>query len=170
MFDYSYLSSILMKFFLIYFSSISPPSLLYFPSISPLFLTLKMMEIVGRASAARKSLGKKPFLYTVILTKTDKASEKGLHKTERDVRLGTRDLAMILKATIEEEEKEDDMETEGAEGKEGEIESETEEDIKLKKQKLNRELHSLVPILKTSSLSRIGRDDVWKLLQTVIGH
>lgn len=128
------------------------------------------MEIVGRASAARKSLGKKPFLYTVILTKTDKASEKGLHKTERDVRLGTRDLAMILKATIEEEEKEDDMETEGAEGKEGEIESETEEDIKLKKQKLNRELHSLVPILKTSSLSRIGRDDVWKLLQTVIGH
>ena len=128
------------------------------------------MEIVGRASAARKSLGKKPFLYTVILTKTVKASEKGLHKTERDVRLGTRDLAMILKATIEEEEKEDDMETEGAEGKEGEIESETEEDIKLKKQKLNRELHSLVPILKTSSLSRIGRDDVWKLLQTVIGH
>ena len=131
------------------------------------------MEIVGRASAARKSLGKKPFLYTVILTKTDKASEKGLHKTERDVRLGTRDLAMILKATIEEEEKGDDMETEGAEGKEGkegEIESETEEDIKLKKQKLNRELHSLVPILKTSSLSRIGRDDVWKLLQTVIGH
>ena len=128
------------------------------------------MEIVGRASAARKSLGKKPFLYTVILTKTDKASEKGLHKTERDVRLGTRDLAMILKATIEEEEKEDDIETEGAEGKEGEIESETEEDLKLKKQKLNRELHSLVPILKTSSLSRIGRDDVWKLLQTVIGH
>jgi hypothetical protein len=145
---------------------------------SPLFINLiipfislhlsQMMEIVGRASAARKSLGKKPFLYTVILTKTDKASEKGLHKTERDVRLGTRDLAMILKATIEEEEKEEEMEIEGKEEKGDE--SETEEEIKLKKQKLNRELHSLVPILKTSSLSRIGRDDVWKLLQTVIGH
>ena len=126
-----------------------------------------MMEIVGRASAARKSLGKKPFLYTVILTKTDKASEKGLHKTERDVRLGTRDLALILKATIEEEEAEEDE-------KEANSENEKIEDsadvIKAKKQKLNRELNSLVPILKTSSLSRIGRDDVWKLLQTVIGH
>ena len=130
-----------------------------------------MMEIVGRASAARKSLGKKPFLYTVILTKTDKASEKGLHKTERDVRLGTRDLAMILKATIEEEEKEEEEEEEKEGIEKNDIaEIETEEEIKLKKQKLNRELHSLVPILKTSSLSRIGRDDVWKLLQTVIGH
>ena len=128
-----------------------------------------MMEIVGRASAARKSLGKKPFLYTVILTKTDKASEKGLHKTERDVRLGTRDLALILKATLEEEEEEEEKEEEDkSEGEKSVAESENEK--KLKKQQLNRELNSLVPILKTSSLSRIGRDDVWKLLQRVIGH
>ena len=145
-----------------------------------------MMEIVGRASAARKSLGKKPFLYTVILTKTDKASEKGLHKTERDVRLGTRDLALILKATLEEEDEvENEVEIEGEEGineikvqnklnldnlDENENENESEAEKKLKKQQLNRELNSLVPILKTSSLSRIGRDDVWKLLQRVIGH
>ena len=134
-----------------------------------------MMEIVGRASAARKSLGKKPFLYTVILTKTDKASEKGLHKTERDVRLGTRDLALILKATLEEgegdEEKEGvEEEKDGQNDKEKIIKVESEEEKKLKKQQLNRELNSLVPILKTSSLSRIGRDDVWKLLQRVIGH
>ena len=136
-----------------------------------------MMEIVGRASAARKSLGKKPFLYTVILTKTDKASEKGLHKTERDVRLGTRDLALILKATLEEGEGEGDEEKEGVEeekdgqnDKEKIIKIESEEEKKLKKQQLNRELNNLVPILKTSSLSRIGRDDVWKLLQRVIGH
>ena len=149
-----------------------------------------MMEIVGRASAARKSLGKKPFLYTVILTKTDKATEKGLHKTERDVRLGTRDLALILKATKEEEEGEGEgEESEGDEegNEESEVSSKaneerkrenyvekeevvSEEEMKLKKQKLNRELHSLVPILKTSSFSRVGRDDVWKLLQTVIGH
>ena len=149
-----------------------------------------MMEIVGRASAARKSLGKKPFLYTVILTKTDKATEKGLHKTERDVRLGTRDLALILKATKEEEEGEGEgEESEGDEegNEESEVSSKaneerkrenyvekeevvSEEEMKLKKQKLNRELHSLVPILKTSSYSRVGRDDVWKLLQTVIGH
>ena len=127
-----------------------------------------MMEIVGRASAARKSLGKKPFLYTVILTKTDKASEKGLHKTERDVRLGTRDLALILKATLEEEEKEEEEDESESEGEKSVAESENEK--KLKKQQLNRELNSLVPILKTSSLSRIGRDDVWKLLQRVIGH
>ena len=133
-----------------------------------------MMEIVGRASAARKSLGKKPFLYTVILTKTDKASEKGLHKTERDVRLGTRDLALILKATIDENDKEeDDGEGDNDENEnenEKEVKELSEEEIKAKKQQLNRELNSLVPILKTSSLSRIGRDDVWKLLQTVIGH
>ena len=148
------------------------------------------MEIVGRASAARKSLGKKPFLYTVILTKTDKATEKGLHKTERDVRLGTRDLALILKATKEEEEGDENEgeEGEGEGGEENEVRSKvneekitenyvekeeivlSEEEIKLNKQKLNRELHSLVPILKTSSFSRVGRDDVWKLLQTVIGH
>lgn len=131
------------------------------------------MEIVGRASAARKSLGKKPFLYTVILTKTDKASEKGLHKTERDVRLGTRDLALILKATIDENENDADEDREEGDDdhkKEKEVKELSEEDIKLKKQQLNRELNSLVPILKTSSLSRIGRDDVWKLLQTVIGH
>ena len=142
------------------------------------------MEIVGRASAARKSLGKKPFLYTVILTKTDKASEKGLHKTERDVRLGTRDLALILKATLEEEDEvENEVEIEGEDGineikiqnklnliNSEENENESEEEKKLKKQQLNRELNSLVPILKTSSLSRIGRDDVWKLLQRVIGH
>ena len=133
-----------------------------------------MMEIVGRASAARKSLGKKPFLYTVILTKTDKASEKGLHKTERDVRLGTRDLALILKATIDENENDGDEEGEGGDSNDKnekeEVKELSEEEIKAKKQQLNRELNSLVPILKTSSLSRIGRDDVWKLLQTVIGH
>lgn len=142
------------------------------------------MEIVGRASAARKSLGKKPFLYTVILTKTDKATEKGLHKTERDVRLGTRDLALILKATKEEEEGEGEEgggeeNNENKEEHEGKITANyverqdivlSDEEIKLNKQKLNRELHSLVPILKTSSFSRVGRDDVWKLLQTVIGH
>lgn len=145
------------------------------------------MEIVGRASAARKSLGKKPFLYTVILTKTDKATEKGLHKTERDVRLGTRDLALILKATKEEEEgegeegegEENNENNENKEEHEGKITANyverqdivlSDEEIKLNKQKLNRELHSLVPILKTSSFSRVGRDDVWKLLQTVIGH
>ena len=129
-----------------------------------------MMEIVGRASAARKSLGKKPFLYTVILTKTDKASEKGLHKTERDVRLGTRDLALILKATLEEEEKEEEEEEDESESEGEKSVAESENEKKLKKQQLTRELNSLVPILKTSSLSRIGRDDVWKLLQRVIGH
>ena len=150
-------------------------------------MILQMMEIVGRASAARKSLGKKPFLYTVILTKTDKATEKGLHKTERDVRLGTRDLALILKATKEEEEEEeeegDEREEEDNEENKKEHEEKvsanyvereetvlSDEEIKSNKQKLNRELHSLVPILKTSSFSRVGRDDVWKLLQTVIGH
>jgi TATA-binding protein-associated factor Taf7 len=151
-------------------------------------MILQMMEIVGRASAARKSLGKKPFLYTVILTKTDKATEKGLHKTERDVRLGTRDLALILKATKEEEEGEEDEGEEEEGNEENEVSSKvneekkkenyvekeeivlSEEEIKSNKQKLNRELHSLVPILKTSSFSRVGRDDVWKLLQTVIGH
>lgn len=145
-----------------------------------IFIIFQMMEIVGRASAARKSLGKKPFLYTVILTKTDKATEKGLHKTERDVRLGTRDLALILKATKEEEEGEESEGEEEGNKQNGEKEREnyvekgevvlTEEEVKLNKQKLNRELHSLVPILKTSSFSRVGRDDVWKLLQTVIGH
>mmetsp|Transcript_25889 Transcript_25889/g.24716 ORF Transcript_25889/g.24716 Transcript_25889/m.24716 type:complete len:654 (+) Transcript_25889:102-2063(+) len=125
-----------------------------------------MMEIVGRASASRKAAGRKPFLYTVILTKTDKASDKGLAKTERDVRIGTRDLALILKATIDEDNEELNIDNEE---KEEEIELSVVEKGEQKRQMMS-ELDSLVPILKTSSLSRIGRDDVWKQLQSVIGY
>jgi hypothetical protein len=70
--------------------------------------------------------------------------------------LGTRDLALILKATIDEDNEE-------------EIELSVVEKGEQKRQ-LMSELDSLVPILKTSSLSRIGRDDVWKQLQSVIGY
>lgn len=79
--------------------------------------------------------------------------------------LGTRDLALILKATIDEESEEISED----EDEEEEIELSVVEKGEKKRQMMS-ELDSLVPILKTSSLSRIGRDDVWKLLQTVIGH
>jgi hypothetical protein len=80
--------------------------------------------------------------------------------------LGTRDLALILKATIDEDNEELNIDS-----------VEEEEEIELsvvekgeQKRQMMSELDSLVPILKTSSLSRIGRDDVWKQLQSVIGY
>jgi hypothetical protein len=80
--------------------------------------------------------------------------------------LGTRDLALILKATIDEDNEE--LNIDSGEDKE-EIELNVVEKGERKRQMMS-ELDSLVPILKTSSLSRIGRDDVWKQLQSVIGY
>ena len=77
-----------------------------------------------------------PFLYTVVLTKVDKAGEKQLRQTEKDVRAGL---------------------AEGQEG--GSVDAGA---------GAGGSGSEAVSVLKTSSTARIGRDDVWKLLQGVL--
>ena len=81
-----------------------------------------------------------PFLYAVVLTKIDKAGEKQVRQTEMDVRAGL--TACGLNALVTGLEP-SSSQAPGLSGLQ-------------------------VPVLKTSSVARMGRDDVWKLLQSVI--
>ena len=81
-----------------------------------------------------------PFLYAVVLTKIDKAGEKQVRQTEMDVRAGLAACGLTAQGP-------------------GIDTSESGPDMSAMMQ---------VPVLKTSSVARMGRDDVWKLLQSVI--
>jgi len=82
----------------------------------------QLMEMAARAATMRHQEGKTPFRYAVILTKTDRASEKALRESIKDVEKGTASLAAALQGQA-------------------------------------------VPIISTSSVGRVGRDELWKLLQ-----
>jgi hypothetical protein len=125
-----------------------------------------MMEIASRAAAVRKAEGKSPFLYTVVLTKTDKATEKILRQTEKDVREGTKAFMTTTSTTTSNSATATDSTVniihktdadEVAEAEAGGVGKEVE-----------KEVVGRIPILKTSSVERVGRDDVWRLLQDVL--
>ena len=97
-----------------------------------------MIAIASRAAAARAAEGRAPFQYAVVLTKTDKAGEKQLRTTEQEVRAG-------LAAN-------DNDGTDGAVAAAG----------------MAVAAAADVAVLRTSSVARVGRDDVWKLLQGVL--
>ena len=94
----------------------------------------------GDDSSSGSSTPRLPFLYAVVLTKIDKAGEKQVRQTEMDVRAGL--TACGLNALVPGL----DPSSAQAPGLPG----------------------LQVPVLKTSSVARMGRDDVWKLLQSVI--
>ena len=94
----------------------------------------------GDDSSSGSSTPRLPFLYAVVLTKIDKAGEKQVRQTEIDVRAGL--TACGLNALVPGL----DPSSAQAPGLPG----------------------LQVPVLKTSSVARMGRDDVWKLLQSVI--
>jgi hypothetical protein len=75
--------------------------------------------------------------YPVVLTKTDKPTDKALHQTEKDFREFTKKLADTLRLTsVPGEPTEADLAAAAA--------------------------SMTIPILKTSSFERVWRDDVWK--------
>jgi hypothetical protein len=111
-----------------------------------------MIDIAHRAASVRQAEGRAPFLYTVVLTKVDKAGEKQLRQTEADVRAGLAEGSVVGVVS----EGEGGVEGEGGSagggvgvgvGEGGGVP---------------------IAVLKTSSTARIGRDDVWKLLQGVL--
>ena len=104
-----------------------------------------MIDLAHRAASVRRSEGRAPFLYTVVLTKVDKAGEKQLRQTERDVRAGLTESQMGGS--------ERDRAGAGTDAGEGAVDVDA---------------GAAVSVLKTSSTARIGRDDVWKLLQGVL--
>lgn len=59
-----------------------------------------MMEMAHRAAVQRKQEDRAPLRYAVILTKTDRASDKALRESKADVRAGTKGLAELLGAEI----------------------------------------------------------------------
>ena len=97
-------------------------------------------SVVDSDSSSGSSTPRLPFLYAVVLTKIDKAGEKQVRQTEMDVRAGL--TACGLNALVPGL----DPSSAQAPGLPG----------------------LQVPVLKTSSVARMGRDDVWKLLQSVI--
>lgn len=60
----------------------------------------QMMEMAHRAALLRKEEGRAPLRYAVILTKTDRATDKALRESKADVRAGTRRLVEVLGAEV----------------------------------------------------------------------
>jgi len=86
----------------------------------------QIIQMISRASIEREAMGRHPFTYTLVLTKTDRASTKQLNKTLHTVEDGTKELASRLN------------------------------------------MNQKVPIVNTSSVLKIGRDEMWRILQRVI--
>jgi len=81
-----------------------------------------MISIVLRSQSIRRDNNRQPFQYALVLTKTDKASDKQLKETTNQ--------AKILSEKL----------------------------------KLEFDLQNEVPIILTSSFSKIGKVDIWRLL------
>jgi GTP-binding protein EngB required for normal cell division len=56
----------------------------------------QMMVMATRAAATRKEEHRTPLRFAVVLTKTDRASEKALRESIADVKQGTKELAAVL--------------------------------------------------------------------------
>lgn len=56
----------------------------------------QMMVMATRAAATRKDEQRTPLRFAVVLTKTDRASEKALRESIADVKQGTKELAAVL--------------------------------------------------------------------------
>ena len=125
-----------------------------------------MIAIASRAAAVRAAEGRTPFQYAVVLTKTDKAGEKQLRLTEQEVRTG---LAQPFAAGA------DEAGGDGA-GVEGSSEAvgaavaggRPDAGVGAGVGVGVGDQAAAVAVLRTSSVARVGRDDVWRLLQGVL--
>ena len=114
----------------------------------------------------RAAEGRTPFQYAVVLTKTDKAGEKQLRLTEQEVRTG---LAQPFAAGA------DEAGGDGA-GVEGSSEAvgaavaggRPDAGVGAGVGVGVGDQAAAVAVLRTSSVARVGRDDVWRLLQGVL--
>lgn len=107
-----------------------------------------------RAAEERKESGEEPFQYAIVLTKTDKVTQKVLSETVKDVQQHTSAvLDGIQNDPNSVNNRENSLEVAG----------------KTKRSKLGQvDSKQSIEIIPSSSLSKEGADQVWKMLQNVI--
>lgn len=134
-----------------------------------------MFEIMLRASSERYSSGIDGFSYAIVMTKSDKTSGKVLQASIHDVRRTVADIAQrlvvdnpgypvpvissdddaVIHIGSDEEEAEDDLD--------GTMISRS-----VGLQEHLRHMLSCVEVLSTSSVSKEGADDVWRVIQKAV--
>lgn len=144
-----------------------------------------MFEIMLRASSERYSSGIDGFSYAIVMTKADKTSGKVLRASIDDVRRTVADIAQRLAVDNtgypvpaissddddEEEEGDDEEEEEDSDGDESHSSSSvivTMSSASAGLQEHLRHMLSGVEVLSTSSVSKEGADDVWRVIQKAV--
>ena len=138
-----------------------------------------MFEIMLRASSERYSSGIDGFSYAIVMTKSDKTSGKVLQASIHDVRRTVADIAQRLVVDnpgypVPVISSDDDAIHIGSDDEE-EKEEEAEEDPdgtmvsrSVGLQEHLRHMLSCVEVLSTSSVSKEGADDVWRVIQKAV--
>jgi len=137
-----------------------------------------MFEIMLRASSERYSSGIDGFSYAIVMTKSDNTSGKVLQASIHDVRRTVADIAQRLVVdnpgypdpVISSD---DDAIHIGSDEEEEEKEAEEDPDGLMVSRSVGLQEHlrhmlSCVEVLSTSSVSKEGADDVWRVIQKAV--
>jgi hypothetical protein len=137
-----------------------------------------MFEIMLRASSERYSSGIDGFSYAIVMTKSDKTSGKVLQASIHDVRKTVADIAQRLVVdnpgypdpVISSD---DDAIHIGSDDDEEKEEAEEDPDGTMVSRSVGLQEHlrhmlSCVEVLSTSSVSKEGADDVWRVIQKAV--
>ena len=145
--------------------------------------TLQMFEIMLRASSERYSSGIDGFSYAIVMTKADKTSGKVLRASIDDVRRTVADIAQRLAVDNpgypvpaissdddDDEEGDDEEDEEDPDGDESHSSSviSTMSSTSAGLQEHLRHMLSGIEVLSTSSVSKEGADDVWRVIQKAV--
>jgi GTP-binding protein EngB required for normal cell division len=136
-----------------------------------------MFEIMLRASSERYSSGIGGFSYAIVMTKSDKTSSKVLQASIHDVRRTVADIAQRLVVDdnpgypVPVVSSDDDAIHIGSDEEEEEEEEDPDGTMISRSVGLQEHLRhmlSCVEVLSTSSVSKEGADDVWRVIQKAV--
>lgn len=133
-----------------------------------------MFEIMLRASSERYSSGIDGFSYAIVMTKSDKTSGKVLQASIHDVRRTVADIAQRLVVDnpgypVPVISSDDDAIHIGSDDEEAEEDPDgTMVSRSVGLQEHLRHMLSCVEVLSTSSVSKEGADDVWRVIQKAV--
>jgi len=133
-----------------------------------------MFEIMLRASSERYSSGIDGFSYAIVMTKSDKTSGKVLQASIHDVRRTVADIAQRLVVdnpgypvpVISSDDDAIHIGSDDEEEKEDPDGTMVSRSVGL--QEHLRHMLSCVEVLSTSSVSKEGADDVWRVIQKAV--
>jgi len=137
-----------------------------------------MFEIMLRASSERYSSGIDGFSYAIVMTKSDKTSGKVLQASIHDVRKTVADIAQRLVVDnpgypVPVISSDDDAIHIGSDEEEEKEEAEEDPDGTMESRSVGLQEHlrhmlACVEVLSTSSVSKEGADDVWRVIQKAV--